>query len=1088
MGIPPYQELLEQARRHLVEGRLEEAAEACRRGLAEHPDDDQLRLILGRALLALGREDEVLSWDQELGTNDGHAGGPASPPRPAARPRPAAPPRASIPGRRDDHGPSPRPARNGAPGEASGPSPPSRPVASPPGTLFSGLPPPPPPSPGPAREDGPPTQKFKIFRADDAPYAPPSPPPARPVQAQAEPEPRPELDAPRRAGPDRPSDPEAREVDPPLVIAKRSRRPRPPGAEADPEPKDTDPSPEPDPHQEPLPPATLRRTSSLADLLLNEEFTLEGRSSPLRVTEFSVDEDGPTMSVRVPSVPVTDLSDPSIPAAPTVPKEAKRWSSPDLKLPSVRVFSAVMVAIVLLGAGGWLLYITTERAAEVQGAVGAAGRSGRESDLERALLRAQTAGDHGLAARLYATLMFEHGEDRGREVTAALASSSEGSVDAAIARAYLQLRDGRPSEAMAEVEAVRPEGDQRAEALRIRALALGALGQRAEALAAARDAVTTRPGSPRDLALLALATHRAGHGVEALQLISTNPALASHPAVRLVRARLLLRLGGDPSQMEADAQAIADGRASSPPERAWAHLILAARAAEDGALPAARVHAEAAAESAPPLDEPFVLLLAETLIRAGAPEEAARSLESLPVVVLNAGERALTRAAIAVALGNGDQAREALDVAPAGPRRDLLLADLLEAEGRTEEARPLYEGAVDAPGRTGRRARVRLATMELADRRAEPAIALLEPALEAAPADLEVASLLARAYLLEERPDDAEQALSRVAAERPSAVEVLAVQGAIALQRERYPQALVSLRQAAADRPDDVGLQLDRADAARLADRPTEAREAYQAALAIDGRLVRAHLGLARLAVDGGDDEEARRHLREIEEDVVEAWRLRGEVALLVGDGAAGARSLREAAGLHEDPDLWSWLGWLYYQGEQPDDAERAFGMALRADGRHPRALLGHAMVDIRLDRVGPAARFLEEATTAAAARGVDLAPLLQTAEAELAHKAGAVADARARIQAALSLEPTLGPAQLLRSRMAATPGEAEAALVAALHGRMPPPAAVARRAVALFEEGDYTEACALGRRYLVVAPRGDRAEEVGSAIGQSCP
>ncbi|MEC7518560.1 MAG: tetratricopeptide repeat protein [Myxococcota bacterium] len=764
-------------------------------------------------------------------------------------------------------------------------------------------------------------------------------------------------------------------------------------------------------------------------------------------------------------------------------KPGKRWLIP-------AALGALLLAV--LGVGGGLAasaWLDASAREEVRASAATAGDSGDRGALEGVVAEIGDDGDprqQALRARLLATLVLEHGVERQEQARAILASlEGEGPLtDAAIASALLSVSEGAPADALSVLSGLTAEGEQIPEAFRARAYATAALGRWSQAEEAARQAASTRPGAPRHVALHALMLHRTGDSQRALTLLDSVPSGEAHPSVRVVRARVLQDSGSDPARAVEEATALVETLAerATPPEIAWAHLVRARHAAAQGDASTALESARAAARRAPPGDEAFAMGLIETFLRAGSATEAREHLTALPEPPIDASGRALLTAEVLLEAGALDEAFSALDGAEQTPRRSLLRARILEARGQTDEARPLYEAALAVPGPEGRHARIRLASIELDAGRATRAIELLEPLRGEAAADLETAPLLARAYLLEDRLDDASEILDAAIRRRPEAAELLAARGSLQLRRGQVQEALISLRRAASSRENDPDLAVDLGDAARQAGEATEAQQAYERALTLRPAHPRALVGLAHLALAARDIEAAAGRIEEAAatgREALEVARLQGRLMVFRGDGASSASTLEPLARTHRDAELYVALGALHAQAEADREASRAFAQALQRDRDNPEALLGQSLIDVRRGDLSGARRAIATAEREARERGLSeaLAPALAVARGRLEFENGDFDETVEAANEAIAADERFGPAHLLLANVAIERGDDGIEhLRAAVGGVMPPPEALGRLAPRL---GRGDEACQLARRYLEAAPGGYDAPDV---------
>lgn len=765
-------------------------------------------------------------------------------------------------------------------------------------------------------------------------------------------------------------------------------------------------------------------------------------------------------------------------------RQLRRWVLPAAIGGGVLLLLIVGVSV---GIAAWLNASARE---DIREAAQLAGDSGLRADLETALAKLRDEGSDDIAlialeARLKATLVLEHDEDRAATEVLLSRVGADLPADARIAQANLDLDRGDATSALQRLSGLTAEGEQIAEAFRARALATGALGRMDEAKESARQAATLRPSSPRHVVLYALVQHQAGDSASALTLLDALPNAGAVP-IRVARARIASAT--DLSRAHAEASAVLGElrEAASPHELAWAHLIGARYAAAQGDDSAAIEQARAAAEHTPPLDEAFGVQLVETLLRAGAPTDARTQLARLPAQPVDPAARALLTAEVALENGELDAADAALGTATEGPRRSLLRGRVLEARGKADEARPLYEQAMQAPGAEGKRARIRLASIALDANQASRAVALLEPSRSEAADDLELTSLLTRAYLAAERLDDAQRVLDAAIARRPDSAELLATRGALELRRGRFTEALATLRQAAQARPGDADLQARLGDAARLAGETDAARTAFEAGLALRANHPGALLGLARLALEAGDFEQAEQRVEAAagSAPALEVARVRGELFVQRGDGALGVNALERSARRVDDPEVWSALGQLQVQAEDDRAAARTLRRARRR-GRHaPVADLASSVIDLRRGSLGDARRAIADAAEHGAALGPQFQASLTVARGRLAFENGDFDAAVRMANDALGLDARNAAAHLLLANVAIERNQSPVEhLRRAAAGRAPAPEAVGRLAARL-PQGE--EACRLASRYLQVAPRGYDASDV-RAVARGC-
>ncbi len=804
-----------------------------------------------------------------------------------------------------------------------------------------------------------------------------------------------------------------------------------------------------------------------------------------------------------PSVPSVQYETPSLPnaaieAAPEPPLPRRGGIPAILPL----AIGGIVLLGLLVGVGfGVSRFLAASDLDALREAAAAAGDSGAAGELEAVVQQIGASEDPQLQAlqlRLLATLTLEHGQDHAAAIAALESRLAEepGLNDVRIGSALLALAEEDPGRALDRLYGLEVENDQIPEAFRARALALAARGSYALAAEAAQRAFEVRPRSPRHLALHALMQHRVDHTANARTLLENFDGRATQPTIRLTLARVLLESGADPQRAAEEASAVIDelGVVASPYELAWAHLIKAHTAAENGDVATAETQARAAAERRPPSDEPFVMRLAQTFLLAGLPEQADEQLGHLPEPEIDAPGRALLNAEVALARDDLDRADRAIRGAGDGVRQNLLRARILEERGETARAVPLYRAAMNDAGPEGRRARVRLAAIELAAGNPRQTIAYLEDHQAEAVDDPELIPILARAYLAEGRLDDARPILDAALSQRPTSPDLLATQGELLLAAGQPQDALEPLRRAAQARATDPAIQVHLGRAALLAGESDEARAAFEAALARDDDNADALLGLARLAFASRDDEQLEARLTAAQAsgaDAAEVARLRARSLVRRGEGEAGIEALTALTRQHgDDAALWTALGQLQVQAESDRDARRSLERALRLDPGRPEALLTLSLVEMRDGGLGRARDMVTTAVSQAEQRG-ESTPALQAwaavARGRVAFEAGDWAAVTRLANEAIELDANASGAHMLLAIMAIEGHggtEPVEELRRAVDGDAPAPEAVAQLALRL-ASSDRAEACRLARRYLAVAPDGYDASEVRRLAGR---
>lgn len=775
-------------------------------------------------------------------------------------------------------------------------------------------------------------------------------------------------------------------------------------------------------------------------------------------------------------------------------KIGRRRAKRSWLLPAVGGGAGLLVfgGLVVFGVS---MYMSSEQKQEIRAAAASAGDNGAREELEAVVAQIGDASDEellALEARLLATLTFEHDQDHGAEVQRIVGAltAEEALTDAAVASALVALAAGDPQAAERTLSGLTAQGEQIPEAFRARAYAMAALGHWPEAEEAARAAADARPTAPRHIAFHAITKHRNGETVAALTLLAGIPDGEHQPAVRVARARILVDSGSDPAQAVQEASVVIDDLASraTPQQLSWAHLIRAMYAAAEGQSEDALTEARVAAAHPPRLDESFGMELARVFLRAGAAEEADEHLSRLPEVIVDRTDRALLSAEVALAVGDLDRAEQALGQAGAGTLQNLLRARIFEARGQVDAARPLYQRAMRAHGPERRQAAIRLASIEMNAGHGDRVVNLLEPIHPEAIDDLELVPLLARAYLMRDRPVDARRVIDAALRRRPRSAPLNAVRGAVLLYQGDAEAALAPLRTAAAARPRDAALHADLGRAAHLAGHDDEARTAWGAALESDAANARALIGLGQLAFAANDFDRARTRVAAAAErggEELAIAQLRGQLLVVRGAGAEGVDVVRPLSRRHADAIVWTSLGHLYAQAERDREADRAYVHALDLDEDSVDALLGRSLVQTRRGNLTAARRAIDRVVAIAgrADRAAAVAARVAVARGRLEFEDGDYAAAVNLGNEAVRVDEHLASAHLLLGTVAIERGsDALEHLRRAAAGHAPPPEALGQLAPRL-PLGD--EACGVARRYILAAPRGYDAPDVRRVINR---
>lgn len=630
------------------------------------------------------------------------------------------------------------------------------------------------------------------------------------------------------------------------------------------------------------------------------------------------------------------------------------------------VSAVIVIALVAWGALWW------QHRSAIHEAMTQASDDGRLASANEAIELLDGDDDpesRAMTLRVRAMLVLAGQEENAEEIAAALRGLPSGDADVArergVAETYLALARGDLAAAMETASNIdATNGDFRAESLRARALAAWAVGNVEVASAAAEHAVNERPDAPRHVALHAELIARTGDPQAALARLDELPESARNAATRIARARILDRDGASQAEAVEQAEAVLDDDAATDHEKAWARLLLARAAASRGDRVTARQHLDQAAEVAPPGDELFTMTLTEAALRMGANHFAREVAERLPSPLsIDAGRRAQLSAELALTHRDLNGADAALRHAPPGPRTSLVRARLLQARGRTDEARRLYLEAAEDPAHRVP-AMVHLASMELAAGSAEQAASRVEPLLTEHPDHPDVVPVAVEAQLGLEQASRAMELVEPALEAHPEDVRLLAAKAHVQAALEQWEAALATLDAALRIEDDDADLHADRGVAAQHLSRREVAREAFDAALALDETHPVALVGRLRLDVDALEAVEARRVLERVDEASIESLdveRLRARLLTMEIAGQSGTRAVRRAlAEYDDDPVLIRYLGWLYMQAEEFAHAVRRFGQLLEGDDDPPDAVLAKALAQLRMRAANPARSLIE--------------------------------------------------------------------------------------------------------------------------------
>ncbi len=758
----------------------------------------------------------------------------------------------------------------------------------------------------------------------------------------------------------------------------------------------------------------------------------------------------------------------------------------------VRTTWAVIAALTV-AAGVWLYIYVSHRMAVTE-AFERASDDGRVASARAALELIEGDDDpvsRAMALRLRAMLVLAGEEEDAEAIAAALEGLPTDDYDVArergVAATYLALAGGDLSRAMETASAiVATQGDHKAEALRARALAAWAVGNLEIASLAAEHAAGERPDAPRHVALHAELLALRESADAALARLERLPADRRNAVTHIARARIMDQAGVALAELADEARGVLDDAEATGRERAWAQLLLARAAAASGDRISAREHLDHAAEVAPPGDELFTLTLTEAALRMGAISFAEESATRLPSPLsVDAGRRAQLSAELALARRDLRGADAALRLAPGGARTSLARARLLEARGELEDARGLYLEASEEPAYRVP-ALVHLASMELAEGRAEQAAGRVEPLLADHPNHPDVVPVAVAAQLGLGHPDAAMERVTPALEAHPGDVRLLAARAHVQAALAQWEAALATLDAALRIESDDADLHADRGRAAQQLSRLEVAREAFDAALVIQESHPVALAGRFRLDVDQLRLADARRILERVDAAEIrslEVERLRARLLVMEIAGASGTRAVRRALDTYDDdPALIAELGWLYMQSEEYAQAIRRFSQLLEGEEDPPEAILAKGLAQIRMRLANPAKALLDDFVEAHPEE--TLSPVLRAEihalRARIAWTEHDRAAATREAEAAIRLDRQNGEAHLVLAEVAVD-REDEAAAGTAYEASLagPHPSSRGLALLAIREEVVTPATCEYARRYRRAAPAGQYARGI---------
>jgi tetratricopeptide (TPR) repeat protein len=751
---------------------------------------------------------------------------------------------------------------------------------------------------------------------------------------------------------------------------------------------------------------------------------------------------------------------------------------------SLGLLGALLVLSVVSAIFAVRAHLSDRALSRVMQAVQVAADNGLQSSLDHAihLAKARERPDDrlkALHARLLAISQLEHGvnhSDGIQKLLGSLSGPGRSLIDARIAYAYIYLERGEVVAARSIISATSTTKDdeQAAEAARARSLTAQASGDSTRAEIDARAAAIQRNYAPRHVALAALLRAQNGDPKGALADLARSRDAARSPLSRVARALIMLAYGQDTARAEAEAEEVlqALGSIASPPQKAWAYLIKAQVALRTGRSRLARKFAQVAAATGPMWQDEFGMTLCETLVRAGAGEVADDVLRKLPTISTDPQRRARIQAETALALKNLTTAQGALQTAGDTPRARLLRARLHELRGELQEARRLYDNAT-LESTLSTEAFSGLARIELNEGQPRKSIAHLQEALRRSPGNLDLIAQLTHAQLRAELLDEASQTLSRGSTFFPNEPELLSVQAWIDLAKGDLQSALSQAQAALQRDPQDADLILALGKIAQAIGNCTVARDAYEDVLAQSPRHREALLGLAQAEARCGNIQNAQAVLNRIEplvSDTQEVDEVRAQLFVLTGAGETGAVELEKVS--NKSATLWAILGSLWFQAEAYEKAQTAFTQALKMQEDLPQAILGLAWIHLQRGGLAQARTTSQKADDLIADSSVAwIKAAVIATRARVGFESGDFSRAFEWAKQAIEIDPSCSTAHhvlaLLAQQRRADPIPH---LRQAARGSQPMPEVFATLAGLLPAS---VESCQLAQRYLSAAPNG---------------
>lgn len=781
----------------------------------------------------------------------------------------------------------------------------------------------------------------------------------------------------------------------------------------------------------------------------------------------------------------------------SIPPVAEVLTPPEeLRRQRVRRIALGATLAVLLGVAGYTVWHFL-RQHELETAGVAAGESGRIAAIEDAL---DTIGSDapGLRARLIATAALAGARtlDEAQAAIDEVPEDEEEASERVKAQTYLALARGQADVAYELASRLIPFGTYAAETALAKSLAATAHGDFVSAVREAEAAVATHGRSTRYESQLAWARALTREFDEALAALERADAGA--PNVLLARARVLTldrREGVDPL-----AEQVLAHEEATPAEKAWARLLRAVVAARRGDRSGALRHLAEATAEPPPGDHYFRWMAAETHILAGDLDGARPLAEGPPSGDL--GQSGRVRAAFALAGGEARDALGHLARVPATPAARLLVARAQQALDNPDEARAALEAAAAHPGYAAA-AHAAWAELELAAERSDEAVRHARASLEAEPHHPAHVAIAVKVLLAAEENDEALSVAAAALEQWPEDVRVLSAKGDALLAKDDMGGALEVLRLAVAQLGDSPGAEhvdlfAKRGRAAHAEGENAEAREAYEAALALDDDHPSALPGLFRLDVEEANiDHATPLKQRIVDADLVDddmrVLFARYDVARSAGTAATSSvmRSMRRRR-LRGNAYLRFALAELYLQAEFYRPAIGMYDQAARLGHDRVQALIGRGMAHAFDGRTNLANEAIQEALDAARPEGSDPGadspaaedPRLLAVRARMELNLGRFPAARRYAERAIAADASLTEAHLVLAqctiRARRDPTEHLRAAIA-----YPKPQTLAFALLATRVEGE--ERCTLAQRYLRATQRRSEHHDAMDAIREAC-